>query len=329
MTIVKYKVVASRPFNPLENPGVPETREEILLSVETPEKRKELIEWLVDTLDAQDASVPQSVSNAKRVAGLLEQLTQVEANRAVLARHPDVIPCLVKALDSETTIWPAALALDNLNQLRLLENKLSVVLYLLSNTSVLNTETPSERHQQLRRSLLSTTRGPIYTDAFKTALETYLVSLTVSNPESTADEFKVFNARAAAIMDFAEAVIPKKIKFSLYYFVRQKGVYFLRSTTGLRTVLSEVPDSDRKTTLMTQLGWNREFRDLDKHLPNPKILKDYEAELFQKLGSPDLGEVPHDHQFISMARSATHEPLSSGQELGTIYNDRGTNSALL
>ena len=318
MTIVKYKVVASRPFNSLENKGVTETREEVLLSLETPENRKQLIELLVDTLDAQDASVPQSVLNAKGVAGLLEQLTQVKANRAVLARHSDVIPCLVRALDSETTIWPAALALDNLNQLGVLKNKLDVVLYLLSNTSALNTGTPSERHQQLRQSLLSTTRGPIYTEVFKTALETYLVSLTVS-PNVKAAERQVFNAHADRIMDFAGAVIPKSM-FSLYFFERKKGVYFLSTTTGLRDVLSEVPESERKTTLMTHIGWNREFRDLDKHFPNPKILKDYEAELFQKLGSPDLGEVPHDHQFISM---------DSEPALGTIFNDQGKNSALL
>ena len=278
-----------------------------------------------------DAMEDKAPCNAPSAAWLLEKLTKLEANRDVLTRHEEVIPGLVRALSSETTIWPAALALDNLNQLGVLKDKPAVVLYLLSNTSVLNQQWVIHRNnlspfasdfsdklatqvttcrQQLRKSLLSTTRGPIYTDAFKTAMETYLRAIKVSGG---------FTARAAEIMDFAEAVIPKSM-FSLYDFEREKGVYFLRSIRGLRMRLSDVPESERKATLMTRLGWNREFRDLDKHLPNPQILKDYEAELWQKLGRPDLREVPHDHQFIS---------TDSEPALGKIYDDRGTNSAYL
>ena len=297
-------------------------------------KQSELVEYLCAAME------DEAKRNAQSAAWLLAQLTKLEANRDVLTRHEEVIPGLVKALSSETTIWPAALALDHLNQLGVLKDKPAVVLYLLSNESVLNGELTAHMYRfissdfsdnlanhvttcrpQLRKNLLSTRRGPIYTKAFKTALETYLGSLTVSvNPKSS----------AAEIMNFAEAVIPKSM-VSLYAFEREKGVYFLRSIRGLHmmlsampdTMFSEMPDSDRKTTLMERL-W-----------PTPKPIKmkmeEMEKEIAQHTADPKIleyvTEVPI--QYLNPTDYELETRSLSEPALGKIYKDRGKNSALL
>jgi hypothetical protein len=291
-------------------------------------KQSELVEYLCDAMEDKDPW------NAQSAAWLLAQLTKLEANRDVLTRHEEVIPGLVKALGSGTTIWPAALALDHLNQLGVLKDKPAVVLYLLSYEWELNQELTAHMHRfissdfsdnlanhvttrrpQLRKSLLSTTRGPIYTKAFKTAMETYLSSLTVS-------EFRVFNARAAAIMDFAEAVIPKSM-FSLYDFEREKGVYFLRSIRGLRMMLSDVPESERKTTLMTRLG-----RDTIPDLLSPA----YEASVQIQASNPTIPiETLSDDELEIVTLPDQELEIRSFSEpaLGKIHDDQGTISAYL
>ena len=304
-------------------------------------KQSELVAYLCDAME------DEAPCNAQSAAWLLAQLTKLEANRDVLARHKEVIPGLVKALGSGTTIWPAALALDHLNQLGVLKDKPAVVLYLLSNEWELNQELTAHMHRfissdfsdnlanhvttrrpQLRKSLLSTTRGPIYTKAFKTAMETYLRSLTVS-------EVRVFNARAAEIMDFAEAVIPKSTQFR-----PARGVYFLRSIRGLHMMLSDVPESERKTTLMTRLGWDT-IPDLlspahEKEVPiqclNPM---DYELET-RSLSEPALGTIYNDRQYlnqtipiVTLQDKEVETRSLSEPALGEVYDDRGTSSAFL
>lgn len=298
-------------------------------------KQSELVAYLCDAME------DKAPWNAKSAAWLLAQLTKLEANRDVLARHEEVIPGLVKALGSGTTIWPAALALDHLNQLGVLKDKPAVVLYLLSYEWELNQELTAHMHRfissdfsdnlanhvttrrpQLRKNLLSTTRGPIYTDAFKTAMETYLRSLTVSvDPNSTAYEVEVFNARAAEIMDFAEAVIPKSM-FSLYDFEREKGVYFLRSIRGLRMMLSAMPESERKTTLMTRLGW-----DTIPDLLSPA----YEAKVpIQYLTTIPIGtSSDYELEIVTLPNQELETRSLSEPALGEVYDDRGTSSAFL
>ena len=293
-------------------------------------KQSELVAYLCDAME------DKAPWNAQSAAWLLEKLTKLEANRDVLTRHEEVIPGLVRALSSETTIWPAALALDHLNQLGVLKDKPAVVLYLLSNTSVLNQQWVIHRNnvspfasdfsdklatqvttcrEQLRKSLLSTTRGPIYTDAFKTAMETYLRSLTVSvDPNSSAAEVEFFTKvefftnRADEVMVFAEAVIPKSM-VSLYAFEREKGVYFLRSIQGLHmmlsampdtmlsmpdTMFSEMPDSNRKTTLMERKKnlMERQKNLMERLWPTPKKVQmkmdEMEMEIAQHTADPKI-----------------------------------------
>lgn len=329
-------------------------------------KQSELVAYLCDAME-EVASC-----NAKSAAWLLAQLTKLEANRDVLARHKEVIPGLVKALSSETTIWPAALALDHLNQLGVLKDKPAVVLYLLSNESVLNGELTAHMHRfissdfsdnlanhvttcrpQLRKNLLSTRRGPIYTDAFKTAMETYLRSLTVSvGPYSRDAEVEFFTKvefftnRADEVMVFAEAVIPKSM-VSLYGFEREKGVYFLRSIRGLHmmlsampdtmlsmpdTMFSEMPDSDRKTTLM-----ERQKNLMERLWPTPMKVQmkmdemEMEIEIAQHTADPKIleyvTEVPI--QYLNPTDYELETRSLSEPALGKIYKDRGKNSALL
>ena len=309
-------------------------------------KQSELVAYLCDAME------DEAPWNAQSAAWLLAQLTKLEANRDVLASHQEVIPGLVKALGgSKTTIWPAALALDHLNQLGVLKDKPAVVLYLLSNEWELNQELTAHMHRfissdfsdnlanhvttrrpQLRKSLLSTTRGPIYTEAFKTAMETYLRSLMVS-------EVRVFTARAAEIMVFAEAVIPK-LMFSLYDFEREKGVYFLRSIRGLLMMLSDVPESERKTILMTRLGWDT-IPDLlspahEKEVPiqclNPM---DYELET-RSLSEPALGTIYNDRQYLNQTIPIVTLPDQeleirslSERVFGEVFDERGRNSPFL
>ena len=318
-------------------------------------KQSELVEYLCAAMEDKDPW------NAQSAAWLLEKLTKLEANRDVLTRHKEVIPGLVRALEPETTIWPAALALDNLNQLGVLKDKPAVVLYLLSNTSVLNRQWVIHRNslspfasdfadklatqvttcrEQLRKNLLSTRRGPIYTDAFKTAMETYLRSLTVSvDPNSSAAEVEFFTNRADEVMVFAEAVIPKSM-VSLYGFEREKGVYFLRSIRGLRmmlsampdtmlsmpdTMFSEMPDSEQKTKLMKRQKnlMERQKNLMERLWPTPKKVQikmdemEKEKEMAQHTADPKILDYELETRSLS-------EPA-----LGKIYKDRGKNSALL
>ena len=291
-------------------------------------KQSELVAYLCDAME------DKAPLNAQSAAWLLAQLTKLEANRDVLTRHEEVIPGLVKALGSGTTIWPAALALDHLNQLGVLKDKPAVVLYLLSNEWKLNQELTAHRHRfissdfsdnlanhvttrrpQLRKSLLSTTRGPIYTDAFKTAMETYLRSLTLS-------EVGVFNARAAEVMVFAEAVIPKSM-FSLYDFEREKGVYFLRSIRELHMMLTDMPDSDRKTILMTRLGW-----DTIPDLLSPA----YEASVQIQASNATIpiATLSDDElEIVTLSDDELEIRSFSEPALGKIHDDQGTISAYL